>query len=271
MNPLTKALLALAITHAPPARSPFSLEPMPACGSDPAAPTCELEPVCAEPNLSCRPPHYSKALKTWVRYESRESAVRRYAEIAEAIATTAGSLMKCKDESCEQLTWPGGTRTLALATLTVALHESGLREDVQIGRTRGSAGEACLVQVMPEQAPYYASWLPEPERELTAKDPKLREQFAQTLVGRSPEALSRCFEVGMRMLARARLACGSHPKGWQWGTFSMYGTGNHCSSPQVGATRSRTFEILLSTEPRLRPADAALVGLTEPPPSGGEV
>src|SRR5690606_41599886 len=55
MNPLTKALLALAITHAPPARSPFSLEPMPACGSDPAAPTCELEPVCAEiGRASCR-------------------------------------------------------------------------------------------------------------------------------------------------------------------------------------------------------------------------
>ncbi len=197
--------------------------------------------------------------------ESRSAAQRRFAGIASAIARTAERLTKCDGQGahpCEPMEWQGTSRSLALAALTVALHESGLREDVQFGHPplgRGPSGEACLVQVALEQAPLNAAWLPQEERERIANSPKRREAFAKTLLGDSPAALDRCFEVGMRMLARARLSCGAGGVPWDFGMFSMYGGGKSCNVPPIGRTRSRTFQKLSSSHPALAEELAELV------------
>lgn len=264
MNPLTTALLALAIAQTPPARSPYSLEVMPACGQDPKAPQCDLVPVCDKPVLSCRPPKWSSALGAWVRYESRETGVLRYRTIAEAIAQTATQLTDCirkGDPACAGIQWSDGPRSLAVAALTVAIFESSLREDIQFGRKRGAAGESCLIQVMPSQAPRHASWLGEAERERIARDPEAREAFAKSLLGDSPQALSRCFEIGMRMLAQSRSACSKSPRGWPFGMFSMYGTGATCSAPFIANTRARMYTTLIGMTPRLKPSDLRTLGL----------
>jgi len=268
MNPLALAILALAVTQAPPARSTFSLERLPECGVDKHAPKCPLAPLCKDPILSCRPPHWSESLHAWVRYESRPGALKRYRDIAEAIADTAERLVKCKgskDSSCAELEWPDNARHLAIAALTVAIHESSLREDVESGRLRGASGEACLVQIMPNQAPRYASWLTPEQRDRIAKAPKEREAFAQTLLGNTPEALGRCFEIGMRMLARSRLACSRAPKGWDYGMFSMYGTGTSCSAPGIATPRLNMYRKLLHMVPRLSDKDARTLGIDVAP------
>lgn len=268
MAPLNEAILALAIANAPPGRSPYSLELLPECGSDPRTPSCEIKPLCPEPLMTCRPPRWSALRNAWVRYERPEAAVRRYARIADAIVDTAQALVSCKgaDEAlparCEPAGWVDDARTLALASLAVALHESGLREDIQFGRPplgRGPAGEVCLVQVAPEQAPLYASWLPKERRELVAADAKLREEFARTLLGETPVALRRCFEVGMRMLARSRQACAGASRSWDFGMFSMYGTGTTCNGRGMAERRHRTFRALLAAKPRLSPAHEAML------------
>ncbi len=162
--------------------------------------------------------------------------------------------------------WPDSERSLALSALTVALYESSLREDIQSGRKRGAAGEACLVQVMPEQAPKFASWLPREERQRLAADPKAREAFLETLLGDSPQALSRCFELGMRMLAQARASCAGSAAGWEAGMFSLYGTGRTCSWSPMATIRQKTLRRFLNTTPRLSAQDAALLGLPPEPP-----
>ena len=213
---------------------------------DPAKSTCELRPVCDEPVMACRKPKYSRARKAWVRIESRERGVQRYWAIAQSIARTARRLEACKADECEPIQWKGSTRQLALSTLTVALHESGLREDVQFGRPpfgRGPAREACLVQVATDQAPLYASWVPADERQRIAQSRNEREKFARTLLGDDPAALDRCFEVGMRMLARARNACSKHQE-WDFAMFSMYGSGRTCRLPGVADKRKETLRTL---------------------------
>jgi hypothetical protein len=87
-----------------------------------------------------------------------------------------------------------------------------------------------------------AAWLPEEQRKEIAYDREKREQFAQSLLGDTPESLGRCFEVGLRMLARARSSC-STASSWQHGMFSMYGSGTTCNAG-VLRNRSRTFERL---------------------------
>lgn len=221
---------------------------MPECGIDRLAPTCPLKPVCDEPMLACRPPYWSRARNAWVRTESSDEAKRRYTAIARSLAGTAERLTKkCDgsggDASCESVSWQGTSAQLAIATLTVVIHESGLREDIQFGREplgRGALGEACLMQLDARDAPYLASWVPEEERRTIAYSREKREEFAQSLLGDSPEALGRCFEVGMRMLVRARSSC-SAASDWQHGMFSMYGTGTTCNAG-VLRNRSQTFQ-----------------------------
>jgi hypothetical protein len=273
MGPLAQLILALAISHAPPGRSYYSFEPEPTCGNNPKAAACELRRVCEEPGPICAAPRWSKPRGAWVHVESRNAAIRRYARIAEAAALTASRLVSCKDAqgkldpACEPADWPDSEQALALAGLTAALHESGLREDIMSGYPplgRGPAGEVCLLQIMTNQAPLYAHWLPGEERLKVAKSPVLRERFAKTLLGESPEALGHCFEVGMRMLIRSRNAC-SGKVAWQHGMFAMYGSGSRCRLPVVADVRQRTFEKLRSEKPTLDPEVSQLLGLQELP------
>lgn len=277
MGSLSQLILALAITHTAPGKSPYSLELLPECGTDPREPSCELVPACTDPSPYCKPPRWSPSRKGWVRVEPRSTALRRYAGIADAIADTAQRLMRCNpnderlEARCEFSGWTGSERTLAIAALTVAIHESGLREDIQFGRPpagRGPAGEACLVQIAPEQAPLYASWVPREEGEQIARSPERREKFVQELLGDSPVALRHCFEIGMRMLARSRMACASSRHPWDFGMFSMYGTGVTCNSPTMAEKRQRTFRKLLAAEPKLDLAELRALGLAPAPDEG---
>ena len=180
LGPLARAVLALAIAHAPPGRSPYSYEPLPACGTDPEHATCNVKPVCADPSVFCRAPRWNAARHSWVRVESREAAMQRYVRIAKALSDTAKRLASCRAPdgaplaTCQPIGWSGSERTLALSALAVALHESGLREDIEHGYPplgRGPAGEVCLLQVALDQGPRQAMWLPEEERE---PDPRQR-------------------------------------------------------------------------------------------------
>jgi hypothetical protein len=262
---LAQLVLALAIEHGHPGRSPYSYEPVVECGSDPVRPLCELKPACADSAPQCRPPKYSRVRGAWVRQESRETALSRFAKVATALSKTVKRLTSCTGESrtnCEPIAWSGGERMLAVAGLTVVLHESGLREDIMFGHPplgRGPAGEACLMQVAADQAPLHASWLTPEQREQIARQPQRREQFARTLLGDSPGALERCFEVGLRALARARRSCEGGGVSWETGMFSMYGSGRVCRVPAIAETRTKTFRVLTAARPQLAPELAALL------------
>lgn len=267
LGPLARTVLALAISHAPPGHSPYSYERLPACGTDPQHPTCTLSPVCADPSVFCRAPRYNTVRHSWVRVESREAALRRYVSIARELVATTRRLVHCRApdgaslSDCKPIGWPGSERQLALAALAVALHESGLREDVEFGYPplgRGPAGEACLLQVALDQGPRQAMWLPEEERERIRASATARERFAKTLLGDSPQALDHCFEVGMRMLNEARHACSHAGVPWDTGMFAMYGSGATCHAI-VGRSRKKTFSQLLAGGTKLPPDAAALL------------
>ncbi len=252
---LATMLLTLAIAHAPPGRSPHSYEKVKECGTQKTQPACRLEPMCEIPVFYCKPPKWSAARGAWVRVETPEHATCRYARITKALSQTARRLHECKDasgspiEGCTPVRWRGSTKSFALAILTVALHESGLREDIQNGIAplgRGAAGEACLIQVRPNQAARYASWLTPQQRAIVDSDRMNQEKFIQTLLGDSVESLERCFEVGGRMLARSRRACEASSMPWDHAMFSMYGTGATCNHVGIGSSRKKTFSRLVT-------------------------
>lgn len=260
---LPELILALMVQHGNPGQSPYSHELLPECGGDPKAPSCELRAPCAEPRALCKAPSYSSTRGGFTRVETRAVALRRFATIAKVLAATSSRLMACAEQSCEPLGWPGSSRSLALATLTVALHESGLREDVQFGYPplgRGPNREACLVQVALDQGPRVASWLAPEERERAVASATEREAFAASLLGDSPTALGRCFEVGMRLLSRARRGCGAAGVAWDYGMFSLYGGGRSCRVPPIGQSRTKTFRRLASGKPQISEEIAALAG-----------
>ncbi len=152
-----------------------------------------------------------------------------------------------------------------LAALTVALHESGLRRDVQYGQAplgRGPNGEACLLQIDLQQAPRFAGWVPAADRDRIGNSVEERERFAQTLLGETPGALSRCFEIGMRMLAKAHRSCASQSLSPDHGMFSMYGSGTTCNAPGL-ANRARTLGRLRVAPTELSDEQKALLAAAE--------
>lgn len=252
MPALSVALTAFLTAHSAAGSSVYSFEVLDTCGTDAKTPTCSLAPVCEGTGVLCVPPRWNAFRGGWVRHEQRATAEARIALIAKTLVATANRMVTCKlpngdvDFECTPLRWGGGkgqVQSLSLFAATVALHESGLREDVQIGAPpmgRGPAKESCLVQAMPDQIATNASWLTPAERK-AATSPDGQEAVAQQLLGRSPEALSRCFEVGMRMMARAKGQC----RAGDAGVFSSYGTGACRSvSSQWVADRVKTLALL---------------------------
>jgi hypothetical protein len=268
MDSLATLVLALSLRFAPPGRSPHSVIPMPECGTDPLGSACEGIPLCPDPVMQCRAPTWSRQRGAWVRIEPDVLAAQRYSQISEQLASTARRLQACSgaESDCPPLGWTGSDRELVLSALTVALHESSLRRDVQYGEGplgRGPHGEACLLQLDVRQAPRFATWISGEERQRISDSPEAREQFAQSLLGGEPAALSRCFEIGMRMLALARRGCSASPVPADHGMFSLYGSGSTCNAPTL-ANRARTLARLRAASPELRPQDRALLGGSAP-------
>ncbi len=264
---LGKLIFVLLATQTSPGRSIYSFEPAPDCGTDPSSAECSLERACdealyregwsesqrkhfASESPLCIAPRYSKARGGWVRIERRATALARYARIADVLSRTASRLVHCHDgggvvdESCVREQWPGAATTFALSGLTVVIHESGGREDIQEGHPPvgiGSGGEVGLMQLMPEYTPALASWLDEDERKtLLDAEPSKRIAWARSnLLGQ--KNLSKHIEIGLRALARARRSCAGKKLDWRYGMFSMYASGSSCSAGDVANHRVSTY------------------------------
>lgn len=230
---LTSSLLSVLLLQTSPGNTSFSVE---------------VAQDCAATAETCPDARWSSFYQAWVRRESRESAEARFAEIVSAAVDAANDVL-CLDEQerprpgCTP--YPGvvgkrgmrWTRTeLATLTTAVAVIESGLREDVQVGRGsakkpsddggrgRGPGKEACLLQIHPV---IYQRFTDVP---------------LEGLLGREPANLRECFRTGMRMLITARAYCaGQAPRvPWDWAATAMYVSGTSCSSANGGKTGART-------------------------------
>jgi len=214
LSALASYILSLALASFPPGTKVHSLETLPACGTDPAAPTCEIAPVCEGPGILCSPPHFDKELGAWARIESRETGARRLEVVAEALADAA---------LYAGASWKDGAVDLARAMLAASAWSTGLREDIQTGRKRGPAGEVCLMDIQPASLRTAVPW------DLAKLGD---EELVQKVVGREYPELRRCFDAGAVLLVRARRWAEQHCHEWpnDYATFSAYGTGVSCNT-----------------------------------------
>lgn len=192
--------------------------------------------------------HYS----AHVRQETRETASARYRVIVDAWVDEARALLCIdQDDDCEpyggEISWSARQRwtleDLLLVTATVAIHESGLREDVQTGRGRsghpsddggegrGPGNEACLLQIHPTIAARFVD------------EDEAGEDVMESLLGLDRNSVRRCLRTGMRMLIHSRAYCAWKSPGikWSWATFSLYGSGQTCSGWKTTGARELTL------------------------------
>jgi hypothetical protein len=188
------------------------MEPVPECGLDPEKAACELVPVCSQASVLCAPPRFNAKIGAWVRVESRETGARRIAVVAEALADAA---------MYAGAAWREGPTDLARALLSASGWSTGLREDIQVGRTRGPAGELCLMDIQPAVLRTAVPW-----DLANLKD----EELASKVVGLEYPELRRCFDAGAVLMVRARRFASSHCSDWpdDYSLFAAYGTGTSC-------------------------------------------
>lgn len=269
MQTIQALLLQVLLTQVPPGTSAFSVSPD-ACKAD----ACDVA-TCTAPN-QCKVPYYSRFYQAYVHQETLDEATERYRTIAEA-AVDAVTIERCKtfdntptgdcSPNPQMKVMRGFVGALA-SIFGAAINESGLREDVQVGRGksrhpddaggqgRGPGGEACLMQVHPDIAWRFVPDLTDDERLQASKTPQSREAVARTLLGKDRESLVTCFRTGLRMLAHAASSCAGEDRrdaeiarragrkhepfaNLEWGMFSMYGTGRTCRSFNGGKTTTR--------------------------------
>jgi hypothetical protein len=253
-------LLALLVQHAPPGQTALSVE---------------LARECTRA-ATCEDARWSNFYSGWVRRESAEAGAKRYQVIATALVETARELLcrdandvaipDCKiakgalDPQSRRARWD--VTTLSVAGAAVAMLESGYREDVQVGRGsarkpsedggrgRGPGGEGCLIQAHPLSAWRFSDADAELREKAEKGDRAARVAIVETLLGSDPDALKRCWRTGLRMLIHSRAHCAwaAPDTDWDFATYSMYGTGTSCTSPNDGKTtmRTRLFRSLLS-------------------------
>lgn len=214
MNPLASYVLSLALSTFAPGSKVHSLEPLPACGTQEASPACPIEPVCEQASILCAPPRWDRKVGAWVRVESRETGARRLEVVAQALADAAQH---------QGASWATGPQDLARAMLAASGWSTGLREDIQVGRTRGPAGEVCLMDL---QIPTLRSLVPWDLSQLPA------EELAQKVIGLEYPELRRCFDAGALLLVRARREAERRCKGTplDYATFALYATGSECNT-----------------------------------------
>jgi hypothetical protein len=209
---LAAYVLSLALASFSPGKTVHSLEPLPACGSDSTEPSCELSPVCKEPSVLCKPPRWDEKLGVWVRFESREAGARRLTVVAQALADAA---------MFAGAGWSEGPTDLARAMLAASGWSTGLREDIQTGRTRGPAGELCLMDIQPD---ILRTAVPLDLARLSD------DELAAKVLGLEYPELRRCFDAGAVLLVRAKRWSGVHCRDWpgDYALFAAYGTGISC-------------------------------------------
>jgi hypothetical protein len=217
---LADSLLGMMMRTAHPGWSPHSFEALDECGTDEHSPTCDVtKPMCDAPVVVCRAPVYLGG--AWRRVERVEAARARFAVIAAAIADESEDVFaKSKGKA-----WPGGSAAdFAVAMLAASYWSTGLREDIESGRKRGPAQEACLADLQPMVA---WSFAPFPHANLSA------EQVAQKLLGTDYESLRRCYGTGLRALSSMRRWADAHCR-YQitpsYAGFSAYATGSKCQT-----------------------------------------
>jgi hypothetical protein len=214
MTSLASYVLSLALSTFAPGSKIHSLERLPACGGSKTNPTCPVEPVCEQASILCAPPRWDDKIGAWVRVESREAGARRLEVVAQALADAAHH---------QGAAWHAGPQDLARAMLAAGGWSTGLREDIQVGRTRGPAGEVCLMDL---QIPTLRALVPYDLSRLPA------EELAQKVVGLEYPELRRCFDAGALLLVRARREAERRCKGtpMDYATFAIYATGSECNT-----------------------------------------
>jgi hypothetical protein len=209
---LAAAILIAMKLAVPCGRSAWSVEPVPVA-------------ECAADAKECQGGKRSSFYRGWVRPESVGTCEARYAKTAQALAAEL--------QGSERATQEAGL------VMGLAVNESGLREDVMMGRGRsgkpsddggqgrGPANEACFMQIIPSMAKGYGG--------------------ADALVGDSPDALRRCFRAALDQIRWARAMCPRKNRlvgpgvdvGIMFATIARYGTGFSCTSANEGKTARR--------------------------------
>lgn len=240
--------LQTMLTVVPPGYTKFSVTPV----------ECHVSAQQSEEQKSqsseCSDYQWSTFYNSYVQKETKEDGRERYTVIIDTLITQAQEKL-CLDNDlntipdCKRSPIFKGWKFIELVSIEGAamIAESGLREDVEVGRGRsghtkptdpladdaggqgiGPGGEVCLVQVHPSVLVRFHL------------DP-------QSFLGANGEALSNCLGFGMDMFGRARGMCAyqatktpdlEHDLVFE--TFSAYGTGSTCQSGNNGKTAYRT-------------------------------
>lgn len=258
-------------TTVPPGRTAFSVTPVVECAGAPA---------CADAKRS-------SFYQTWVRQETTAEGKQRYLTIADGLERAVEHLLCVRfdlskiegclpdpvllDKKTQKLLF--GPRTAAAASLALVTYESGLREDVQVGRGfakecpkggpgsipgrcgpsddggkgRGPANECGLGQQHPSSAWMVTDVDDTLRARAKAGDRQAREAVCQTLMGRDVASIERSFRATIRGLARAYAHCGwslrqeklDHKVDRWYAAYSLYGTGASCASDNQGKTLKR--------------------------------
>jgi hypothetical protein len=222
---LSALFLQTLLTVAPPGHTKFSVTTI----------------DCGE---SCSGYKWSSFYNSYVRPESFEEGKNRYSIIAEHLIKTAQQKLCLDDDlkpipNCKRSRNFKGWRFVDLVSITTGsmIAESGLRKDIEDGNGRsnkpsddggqglGAGGEVCLVQIHPSVL-------------------KALKIDPLSFLGESN--LDTCFSFGMDMFSKSRNVCAyrAHKApeiehNWVFETYSLYGTGNTCTSANNGKTTYR--------------------------------
>ena len=247
---------------------------------------------------SCEGAERSAFYGTWVRQETVDQGKERYRLLAATQERAIEQVLCVRldgtriegclpepvalDRKTKRLLF--GPETAVALQLGAAIPESGLREDVQMGRGfarkcpkggpssiegvcgpsddggmgRGPGGEACVMQILPSSVALFADGDARLIARAKAGNAVAREELLQTLLGDDPENLTRCWRTGLRMLLHAKSYC----DWWQsrakiakvdpyFAAYSIYGTGTSCISANQGKTTYR-YELFVKLRARAR-------------------
>lgn len=226
MTPLGAYALSLILFQFPPGHSQASLERLPDCGRVGPAEggECSVAPICPSTMTACaapsddRPPccavpFWLEGLG-WVRTETREAGVKRLEVVAEAVADSA---------LFYGAGWKEGPRDLLRATIAAGGWGMGFHESTQVGRTRGPAGEVCLMDLLPSTL---RGLTPFDRQKLSDKE------LADGVLGLDYDSQRRCFDAGSLLMVRVRREAERRCKGYaiEYSTFALYATGSSCST-----------------------------------------